>query len=109
MNICIPVRERREQESDVRRFYDPVLNQVFDNVCIRVIVESRFGQLHGTDAAEQKFIDIVGCVVHLKIVGPFGGDVIGAVNQYDIVVFRVYVVLDNFLVKFFDQGVIFQL
>ena len=52
------------------------------------------------------FVNFIGCVKHFRTVGGFSGDVVNAVDEDDIVVFRVVIVFDDFVVKVLYQFIV---
>ncbi len=51
------------------------------------------------DAAEDVVVDLLGCVEHFLIVGRFPRNIVGAVDQDNIVVFAVLVIFDYLIIK----------
>ena len=106
MNVCASVIKHREKKSIFRHFHDPVADTVLDQVCFRIIAKSRLGQLHRADAAKNVLVDFLGSVVHLNAVRGFSRNIVYGMDKDYVIILRVVIVLDNFVVKAFDQLVI---
>ena len=59
VDVCLTVREGREQETGRRHADDPVAQPVDERQALGVKGESRFGERHGTDAAHDKCVHLV--------------------------------------------------
>ena len=109
VKVRIPVIERREQESLVRRFHDPVADPVLHPVILRIVGQPRLGKRHRADTAHQIFIHIIRRVVHFQIVRCLSRDIIHGMDQDDIIISLIYVILNDFVIKFLQKHVVFQL
>ena len=68
VNIGIAVCESREEESVLRCTDHPVLHAVFNRVVGNIVEESRFVKLYRTDAAEDKFINVIRGIIHIQVI-----------------------------------------
>ena len=107
VDIRVAVGESRKQKTGNRRLYKPVADAFLDSVCLFVVAKTWFCQPDRADCTEHKIIVIFGGIKLLQIVGSFFGNVICAVYKNNVIVFRINKGLDNFVVKFIEQCVVF--
>ena len=109
MEVCIPVIERRKQKSLVRHFHNPVPDSVLNPVILRIVGQPRLGKRHRADAAHQIFIHIIRRVIHFQVVRRLSRDIIHGMDQDDIIISLIYVIFNDFVIKFLQKHVVFQL
>ena len=99
MNIAAAVIKCRKQESGHRSLYPPVPRALFNCVGRFIIRKTGLGKLYRADAAEDMVVDLLRCVEHFLIVGRFPRNIVGAVDQDNIVVFTIFVIFDYLIIK----------
>ena len=99
MDIAAAVIEGWEQESGHRSLYPPVPGTLLDGVGRLIVGETRLGELYRADAAEDMVVDLLRCVEHFLIVGRFPRNIVGAVDQDNIVVFPVLIIFDHLIIE----------
>ena len=99
MNIAAAVIKCRKQESGHRSLYPPVPRALFNCVGRFIIRKTGLGKLYRADAAEDMVVDLLRCVEHFLIVGRFPRNIVGAVDQDNIVVFPVLIIFDHLIIE----------
>ena len=107
VNIGIAVCESREEESVLRCTDHPVLHAVFNRVVGNIVEESRFVKLYRTDATEDKFINVIRGIIHIQVIRSTSRNIVCAVDQNNIVVFRIEIICHDFFIKRIDQRIVF--
>ena len=108
VDICAPVIEYREKEAQIRHFYDPVTDTVFDVVGFSIVAQSRFGKVDRTDTAEDMIVDLIRSIKHFLAVGGFARDIINGMDQNNIIVLAVVIVFDDLIIKFLQNGIVLK-
>ena len=106
VNVRVPVIKSRDQKAQGRRFHQPVPNAVFYGIGHGIVAEALFGELHRADAAQDKFVNVIRSVEHLRPVRGLRGNIVGAVNQDNVVIFPVIIMFDHPVIKLFQQRLV---
>ena len=65
VDIRVAVCEGREEKTVFRCADHPVLHAVFNRIVGHIVAETRFVEFYRADAAEDKFIDVIGSIVQI--------------------------------------------
>lgn len=87
----------------------PVLHAVFNRIVGHIVAEARFVEFYRADAAEDKFIDVIGSIVHIQIIRSASRYIVGTMDQNNIVVFRIEIIRHHLFIKFINQRFVLQL
>ena len=109
MDVGASVVEGRKKESGHRRLYPPVPRTFFDTTGRFIVGETGLRELYRADGAEDVVIDLVRGVKHFLVTGRSAGNIVGAVDQHDIVVFTVIIVFDHFIIEGIHRFIISKL
>ena len=106
VDVGHPVIEGGEEKTADGLLHGPVPAPVQEGAGLLVIAEPLLHQRHGADAADDEGIDVIGCVVHVHIVGALGRDIVDAVDEKDQVLAFDPEFFDHFFIKFCQNIVI---
>ena len=106
MQVSVPIVKGRKQESGIRSLYDPVSGTIFNTVFFCIVAETGFVQFYRTDTAHKIFVGIVGSVKHFHAVFCFFRNIISGMNEDDIVVFSISIMINDFLIEFFQHDIV---
>ena len=109
VKIGVAVIECGKQKAGIRCLYDPAAFPVFNIIFLSIVAETCLVQLDRADTAHEIFIYIIGSIEHLHAVLCFFRNVIGRVNQDDIVVFPVSIIFNDLFIKFFQKDLVLEL
>ena len=108
VNIRATVIKYREKEAQIRHFYNPVTNAVFDIVGFSIVTESCFREIDRTDTAENVVVDLIGCIKHFLPIGRFTRNVINSMDQDNIIILTVIIIFNDFVIEFFENSIILK-
>ena len=108
VDVGAAVIESREQEAGDRWLYPPVSRALFDVVGGLVVGEAWFGEFYRTNAAEDVVKHFLGGIEHFLIVICLARNVVGAVNEDDVVILAVVVVFNDFIIEVVHNFVVGQ-
>ena len=108
VNIRATVIKYREKEAQIRHFYNPVTNAVFNIIGFSIVTESCFREIDRTDAAENVVVDLIGCIKHFLTIGRFTRNIINSMDQDNIIILTVIIIFNDFVVKFFEDSIILK-
>ena len=109
MKIGAAVRERREEEAGLRQTYNPVADTILEGVFHGVVGKSRLGELHRTDTGQYVLVDLIRSVLHVDPVRGAPRNVIDIMDDQNEVVADIFIVGDDPVIVFFEQGIIPEL
>ena len=109
VDIRVAVCEGREEKTVFRCADHPVLHAVFNRIVGHIVAETRFVEFYQADAAEDKFIDVIGSIVHIQIIRSASRYIVGTMDQNNIVVFRIEIIRHHLFIKFINQRFVLQL
>ena len=108
VDIGLPVVEGRKEKTAHGLLHGPVCAAVQEGAGFLVVAESFLHQIHRADAAQKEGVDVVGRVLHVRLVSSLCRDIIDSVDEQDQIFALVLKVLHDLFKKLCQKIVVLE-